>query len=495
MRARTLVAVLALASAGCGRSCGCVDGQTKYETLDGKVKVTLIRDVHWAGGKIPGPLTRFFLHIETTPPFDETIECDHVELAEDDAGKNIAYRCKDKTWTVLRLRGGTRRIKECDAPVGTGKKPELAKLEPVSQIVDRVLACASSSPESALRRETKELVRAVREDDGNEAAIKLALTLSAREQWYGAFDAWHGALDALDDKDRTRVMKELCGALTAKDAAPPAQYVRAARLCALDPPEVAEGALNVLRARLGRKYPENEDQAHAGVWERSLLWAAIVATEKRPTAAGALACAAADKPSALNDAIVGTILGRTSTACEAVKSWPVPCGLMLDCEDHLCTHAELLGETSVWHDLVTAAPEKQREEPAFVGGPRITLFATYASYPGSPLPPAIAIPNARRFYPLADPGEDRPWCHKATDAGTPCRCNDLHFLARCELPETETRLKYAGCSVHFDDVHRKIDDVTSTCEPEGSKCNFSSIICCAGLRCLPGKEVCGPIPD
>src|SRR5262245_55174138 len=123
VRQRALLFAFIFGCTACGRSCGCVEGEKTYETLRGKVNVSLVRKVHWTGGRIPGPLTSFYVHVETTPPFDEPVLCDHVELAEDDAGKNVAFRCDGTAaWTVLRLRGGDRRLVECDAPVGTGRE-------------------------------------------------------------------------------------------------------------------------------------------------------------------------------------------------------------------------------------------------------------------------------------------------------------------------------------------------------------------------------------
>ena len=112
---------------GCGRSCGCIEGERTYEHLDGKVKVELVRHVVWSGGKIPGPLTSFFVRIGTTPPIEEAVACDHLDLAEDDAGKHVGFRCKGTAeWTVVRLRGGDRRLRECNAPVGTSAKVFIA---------------------------------------------------------------------------------------------------------------------------------------------------------------------------------------------------------------------------------------------------------------------------------------------------------------------------------------------------------------------------------
>ena len=133
---------LLLASSACGRGCSCVRGEKTYETLDGKVKVSLVRNVDWAGTKFPALVPEFTLRIETTPPITHRVRCDHVDMAEDDAGKLVAYRCKGKDpWNLIRLRGGDRYLEECAAPVGTKEKPDWTKVEPLSRSVERVFAC------------------------------------------------------------------------------------------------------------------------------------------------------------------------------------------------------------------------------------------------------------------------------------------------------------------------------------------------------------------
>jgi hypothetical protein len=142
-RSARVITFMVLALGGCGRGCGCVEGQTTYESLDGKVKVELVRSVRWGTGHLPGTITSFSVRVHAEEVFDEPVACDHVDLAEDDAGKLVAFRCKgdDQPWTVLRLHGGQRRLRECNAPVGRGAVPAWSGLRPVSASVDRILGC------------------------------------------------------------------------------------------------------------------------------------------------------------------------------------------------------------------------------------------------------------------------------------------------------------------------------------------------------------------
>jgi hypothetical protein len=102
-RAARILSVVALLGLGCGPRCGCAEGDEVLETLDGPVKVELVRQTRWTGGRLPGPISTFYVRVHTNPPFDEWVECHEAELAGDEEGKAVAFRCADApTWTVLR---------------------------------------------------------------------------------------------------------------------------------------------------------------------------------------------------------------------------------------------------------------------------------------------------------------------------------------------------------------------------------------------------------
>jgi len=91
------------------------------------------------------------------------------------------YRCKgEKEWTVFRLRGGDRRIRECNATVGTGDKPRFEKLEPLRTSAKRILDCEHVATGYTM----KELVHAAFEDEGSSAATtaRSASSLSNRSR-------------------------------------------------------------------------------------------------------------------------------------------------------------------------------------------------------------------------------------------------------------------------------------------------------------------------
>jgi hypothetical protein len=431
MRKLALLGLL-LGITGCGRGCTCIGGKTKFESLDGKVKVTLVRDSHWATGKVPGVISNFHLHVETKPPFDFKVACQKVELAEDDAGKNIAYRCDDKkTWSVLRLRGGDHHVHDCDALT----EPDFKQLKPIAAVVDHLLDCKSSA---------KEVVRAVREDGGDAAATVFAMSARPLSE-----SAWPG-FDALDESEQRAAEKLLC-----KSAKEPASYARAAQRCPVD----GDAAIKFLEAELSAPHSGKKPDGSMDFgteprdWERALLWASMIASEKRPADAGAIACRAVKSLYGATDvgrrrALALAIVGRTKTACPAITMWPAPCGKELDCDERLCTADELAKNFVAW-DL------GERKEPEFPDAHRMALLAAYAN---GPLPKEITLPNARRWYTVEE--TKLPSCKETMDAGTGCSCPDLHheFLA-CTVAVTSKELTAGLCSARFDDESKQIVEV------------------------------------
>lgn len=135
-----------------------------------------------------------------------------------------------------------------------------------------------------------------------------------------------------------------------------------------------------------------------------------------------------------------------------------------------------------------------RAEPHVPDGDsdRLAVFATYAR---GPLPREVVLTNERRKYPVENADGGLSACSDdALDAGAPCACAELPAWGRCNVAASETRVRYGFCSGHFDDRKKRIDDVRRACEPEGAKCNWSSILCCGGLRCEPGVGVCTKPP-
>lgn len=504
-----MLLALGLGPTAC-RGCGCVSGEKVYEKIDGKVKVSLVRSTGWTkDGKGVEPHSSFHLHVETTPAFDEPLPpgCSHVDMAEDDDGKNVAYRCKRSgEWTVLRLRGADRRVRECNATVGTGDKPRFEDLTPVRVAVPRIAECSTHQGEK-MAYQQEQLVRAVIEDDGVDAGVEVGASLAKLPlKDSRGDDPWVGALAALDASGRDKLMSKTCEALSSNVAieSPPA-YVRAALRCPVDAPAVIARARDVLAARLADGLPPKA-LSDAGTdaqrvqdnvreeRERALLWAARIAVQREPASAGNVACdmAGTRDPSELRAAQHNAllfVLGRTKTACPAVERWlvPTPCSPALDCDGGLCDYDELLA--SFDGDVGIVGDAGVRVEPKWPAHDQLLMFALRG---GGSLPIEFATVNDRRHYPITSP--DGGLCtDEGLDAGAPCRCTELNQGDICRSRASEATFRHAHCAVHFDDKKRRIDDVRRACERQGVECDTKDRFCCGGLRCTNGK--CEPKPN
>lgn len=470
------LALLALGPSACGRGCTCVEGEKTYEKVHGKYELSLVRKTHWSGTKVPAPESKFFIHVETTPPFDEPVgDCAHVDMTEDKDGKHVAYRCRDtheKEWTILRLRGGDRRLRECRAPVGTQDPPEWSKLESVRASTSRIHGCGGSDASSM-----RELTRAVLEDEGSAIAGAYVPTLAGLGRPNDP-DPWDAAFDVLDPPARAAALDKLCPELARADGkAEPAAYVRAARRC----PLVATGALPMLKAALQERA---EDE---GGTPTAMLWSGLLAAKTQPKEVGALLCDAMPGPSeeqrrSERVLVITALLGLTETKCAAIEAWlsPPPCSFLMDCDGGLCSRAELAGDLAGWdHDVAGA----RRSDPTLPPLDRALLRAAYGR---GPLDPALRTVNARRRYDQADAGA-RPYCSDARlDAGAECECR-IDPMVACGIPPKDTVLEQPGCTIRIDDAHRRFETPRHTCAPIGAPCSMHP--CCGGASCQKG--LCG----
>ncbi len=494
---------LLLGSSACGRGCSCVRGEKTYETLDGKVKVSLVRNVDWAGTKFPAMVAEFALRIETTPPITHRVHCDHVDMAEDDAGKLVAYRCQGKdAWNLIRLRGGDRHLVECGAPVGTKKKPDWTKVEPLSRSIERVFACDDSLTKSTVSV-WRELSRSLEEDEGDGTASKLHLDRMDEPHGNTREDPWAMSLAGASPPVRDRVLGGLCGALVEQDAPMP-RYVRAAEQCPMEAPGVGEGAARQLRALLVRPMEDPAARLSASGkpdplnWshQRALAWAAVIGADKAPAAAGQASCdvAAAIPPSPEMDRITGrrvaaALIAHADIRCDAALPWLArpPCASALDCDGGLCSPTELANDFHRWAKQPAAAPDAgfPREAPY---PPPVTVRALLAlAYARGPLDREIRTRNARRLYTWPDGGASVACDDEDAGNGTPCQCGagSLADYAICNTPVASTRVVYQTCAFHLDDAKRRMDDVRRVCAGEHEDCAHGQT-CCGGLRCRYG---------
>lgn len=519
-RARALAVVaLLFGPVACGRSCGCFEGEKTYESIDGKVKVELVRKTHWTGGKIPGPISDFYIRVHTTPVIDHLIlgsGCDHVDMAEDDAGKNVAWRCKGKggPWSVLRLRGGNRYVNECTAPsVGTEKKPAFEKLEKLSVAADRIVGCAVPYGQAKyVEANWSELLRSIEEDEGPDVTAQTMVRLAARPIETGD-DSWNVAFLARSPAVRERALKAICPTLERVDA-DMTMYARAATFCPFDGPGVGAAAVAQLdrmlkrpvelpRSLTGNELDAGAPSVQLTVSHRyALEWSAVIAAKTSPAAAGAVACANAPAAPEGSDEygsggvvprrVAAAVIAVTKTKCDAAKAWlePSPCGEDLDCDGGICSEKEIAGRLDKWADQGAGGLDGgSRSAPSLLPLQRPTLLG-YA-YSQGPLDREIAIRNARRHYAQAD-GGNVPQCDDE-DAGNgiACFCDERSLpFTICSMPVTKTREEYGPCSFHVDDAKKRIDQVKRVCSGENGSCSFGKV-CCGPYKCRYDEAVKG----
>lgn len=459
--ARFVPLVFFVLAAGCGRSCGCLSGEKTYEAIDGKVKVELVRKVVWSGGKVPGPITTFVVRVHTTPPIDHVVPCDHVDLAEDDEGMNVAFRCKGAgEWDVLRLRGGDEHLYDCRAPAGTAAKPAFAKLEPVALVADRILDCDAKN--------TAPLVRAIAKDAGGEEAVRFVVRVVGMESGGGL--SWPDAYLALGDAARARARSEICPA-AADVKAPAYRWVRAVRTCPLDADGVVAAAdehfrkgLEPLRGGGARTYDV-----------QAFEWAAALTKD------GDAACKALSKlaPDDKRRRHVLSVVARINERCDADAAAKIgaPCSRTIVCDAGLCDADRVAA--SLAEDVRNARELDGGLRAAGVPLPDTAAAQLGALYAQGAPPKDVVRKNLRFTYAVhpaegAGCGDDEP-------TGAPCVCGvSLYDPDVCALPLDGGAYELGTCVIRAVDARKRIE-VTRSCG--GLRNGCEKVTCCPGLHC------------
>lgn len=497
LAARFAIVALVTSTAGCGRDCGCCSGEKTYETLDGPVKVELVRSVHTPSSHmITFPKTQFALRVHTSPPFDHAVPCSKVQMAEDDTGKLVAFRCEgDAPWHVLRLRSGDRRLLDCSAPVGVKDVPDFASLPPLAASVDRILGCASTQAVPGYTPEVAwgELVRSIGEDAGRQPALDLVKKLATRppadSNASGGIDPWLSALEALPAEDRKTAFVPACAALGDAHASPLA-YVRGARLCDLEGSGLASEAIARFRAGLADTGPEGRANQLRDP-SPHVAWAAVIALRNDPTTAGTVACEALGRmrvTSLSHGTLALAAIGVSRTRCDAVRSLPdhPPCGKDFDCQGALCGQPFFEAPIRAWVDQATADVAAGSARPQIVSGHQRTGVLMAALYAQGDLPEEIVIRNARRRYTFES--SSAPSCDDTLPFGAPCRCAGFDPGIFCFTPAASKETTSNTCRFKVDDARRLFVDVRHVCAQRGEGCGANRQPCCAGLTCSEGES-------
>ena len=481
-----------LAMTGCGRSCTCVTGERAYEQLDGKVKVELVRTASGGGKGSFVPTVSFWVRIHTEPSFDVSVACESVDLAEDAAGKNVAFRCRGTTaWTVVRLRRGAEHVEECDAPVGVGSKPDFAALAPVVSIADKIVPCLErDGRHQGLPDDFAMLVRAISEDSGATAAALFVERLVDRPSSDpGSFpDRWEQAFAALQPAGRDMLLAKLCVALRTAGASD-WRYVRAARTCPLAPDGLIE---TVAKQRLEATFASSKTWTSGlgafAVEFRSAEWAALLT----PPSAAPSACRAVSSLPIGDDRlrIANAVIAKHRVRCEEPgRSRIAPrCTPSLLCDAGVCLPDEISARLRNATDAAFQLDAGLRTQDPLPEDDDNILAAAYAQ---GPLEPGTTKRLAQLGYAFSpDAGES---CMTDIVVGAPCRCPGLEGPSPelCALPTDGGTLTIrSACDVHAD-ANRRTLFVTRACARAGYACGPTA--CCAPMRCVrndAGIAVC-----
>jgi hypothetical protein len=497
---RLALFVMAVWGAGCGRTFGCWPGETVYETLDAKVDVEHVRRVQWScvGKGGCGPSVSFFLRLRTSPPLEVAVPCSKIELAEDEAGTLVAYRCDetkhvDARWTLLRLEGSEPPLFECGA-LGEGEKPDFAKVEPLSRSWGRVLGCeeayAGDGGEVRARLAKRTLAR-----EGAEATRRAYLSVLDEGRYHGD-DPWLTSLGALGPDERERLRDELCAKPPKLGPARHTGLARATRLCALDRPEQSAFVLDALAQALVEDALPPQGRAPAS--DQALFALAAASLTVAPAQAGEAGCAAlgklrakdrADGSVTLQADVAALLVARAKARCPELAAWaPSLCDFELDCgregegqaaraAAHLCTRDELERELGGWGKRTAEAGVY----PELFEPPRVRprLAAVYAQ---GELPAELVTRNARRRYASQGVGRE---C-SATPHGEPCDCPEAEL---CLAPASVTEGTFGTCTVRFDDAAKKVT-ASRGCQPAGAPCALAGTqgACCSFCEGAPGAD-------
>jgi hypothetical protein len=493
-RSRALALGLLLTVSACSRDCGCISGDKSYESLDGKVKVELVRRVHWSGNHmVAAPSSRFLLRVHTTPPIEHPVGCSHVDMAENEAGTLVAYRCRDgKAWTVLRLRGGSRCLVECEAPVGEGDGPDFAALPALRDSVDRILECAENQYDEG--EVWGELVRSMAEEDGAAAAAKLAVRLFEAPPPKLRDDPWVAIIETLEPDAAAQVKRAVCAKLADAETSD-LSYERAGEICPHAGTPIANEALRRFTAALTEKKEITTAQR----------WAASIAIRNDPKRAGEVGCASLGKLNMANETASRFALGAIAigeTRCEGLwsaQAWD-SCSSGFDCGDGLCTAEVTKRVLDEWirsvRTVIVEGKDKIEERSPIVP-PDYVIALLGAGYAQGELPREMVLRNARLRYRLPDPGG--PSCTEDLPSGTPCECKRFDETKLCRFKASDREGTLGRCHFRFDDGQEKIVDMRRQCQSKGEICRYRSE-CCPGLDCgvPPGTQVSqchAPKPD
>ncbi|HEY1690632.1 MAG TPA: hypothetical protein VGG39_00635 [Polyangiaceae bacterium] len=469
--------------------------ESTYESLDAAVKVELVRDANPTFGlaEMFGTGTTFFLRVHTDPVFDEPIECESVDLAENAWATVVAYRCKAEgsSWRPIRLGKSGVHLRDCATDLGAAATPDFTRLPPLREVAPAVLSCKEKERPAGPYDDIYEMMLAELREDGGLAAVRAFMAGASERPVPDSIEAagtteepWMHALERLPAAEQVAVQGDLCRALvdtTSNDET----YARAARRCPLGDPHVGDAALDRVKTWLAAPpSPPTMKRVH---FARGIDWAWPIALQAKAAATGAAACAFA-KGASRKDPRLGAAVGAVAlsrTVCPAVRAMDsLPCGAAIDCDGGLCSARDVDHTLEGWRKAETNGPDggtRPADAPHAPEWAPATLAAMYAS---GALPPSMAVLHTRMTYSV-DLGNG-PSCDERLDAGATCECTTVAYNSQdlCDLPLDGGRQAFGHCSIHADDKAKAIGWPEHVCRGEQDRAGCTSDDdCCATLRC------------
>lgn len=477
-----LIAVVGLSTASC-RSCGCVEGEKTYEHIDKPIKVELVRSTHWASGRIPGPMSDFSIRVHATTPFDEPTYCTKVNLAENETGTLVAFRCVDPQrtpWTLIRLGKSGRHFLECAPPLD-GDEPDFGDVPPLAQAASKIVGCFESPASQTYGDVFKNLADELRETNGDQAVVRFMIEAAGSDGTTNG-DPWTTQLAELKPSDRALVLKGVCPALL--DASTTSmRWIHAAAECPLDDPAIGNVALERVRASFK---DEPGDVSTLAYWDPSFAHAVLIAMRAHASEVATAGCAyLAQARSDIRALFAEAAIAYTKATCPNVGKLYGLCDESLDCDGGLCTAETLRPEIERWAMQTMADGGRTFASPS--DSHRVLLAATYAQ---GPLPAEVALSNARRHYAI-DLGTGTA-CFERGDAGVTCACSNAPSdYELCTMAVDGGRFTSQSCSFLVDDKKKTIGDPRHACGNAGDQC-ISDQDCCIQTTCKQPDGGIGP---
>jgi hypothetical protein len=494
----------------CPALCSSCTGERVLAHVDQPHRVEIIRDKRVvSGGPWPTQHTSCFVRVYLDQICEFAIPCESPahDLQAYPSQSLVIFRV-GAPWHAIRF-VGSRAFYDCRPSLGNGNAPDLQHLDSLADAADRILSCEESTDlfEATGRGaptcgSVDELVSAIRETAGSQSVVALfdhwARTSSYKgdlgnDLWtFSRDDAWSTDFRRnLMGGEKSAVTQGLCPVLSDPTSAP-RTTLRAAELCPIDAPGVAEAALTRFKSHLAlpAEHPLVGESAEAHLAHMVFSWSAIVAARGFPKEAGQAACAliSTDERSRRVDTALA-VVAATKTRCPPVLRHlqPAVCPRANECSDASCDSAQVYEALQRWlYDGVAAFQNRVAPQEDYPPESRVGLLVAAARHLG-PLPKWVGKRFARRSYGTYE--SDAPSCkHSQGLRGEPCSCDvtkGLDWFCSLPLDGSYGRLGAYNCEVRVDDAKKLVGFSRRFCltgDDTGS-CIFDAD-CCLGFACV-----------